>query len=116
MNVKKKKIRSFEELEYFENKYNVSFPRKWKTKFKIKKRKVRNNELWKDYCIAFYAWHRLFDVYYEISELRKELVKASVHVYNELEKNPKNKYLKKLLTSIIKLLFISRKFISTKLE
>ena len=33
----KKKIETFEELESFLNKHNISYPKEWKSKFKKKK-------------------------------------------------------------------------------
>ena len=57
----KKKIETFEELESFLNKHNLSIPKEWKSKFKKIKRKPKKSTEWKDCRFCHYAATRVVD-------------------------------------------------------
>ena len=57
----KKKIETFEELESFLNKHNLSIPKEWKSKFKKIKRKPKKSTEWKDCRFCHYAATRVLD-------------------------------------------------------
>ena len=55
----KKEITNFEDLENLLKKYNVSYPKVWKSKFIKKTRKERDESKWKDCRICLYAAERV---------------------------------------------------------
>ena len=108
MNVNKKKIQTFEELEYFLNKSSVSFPKEWRAKFSIKKRKARPDEIWKDYRIFIYSRNRLeVCEAYMSKNYGRQLVNAMKLVHDKSSiselspENPKYKIYKELYYKLL---------------
>ena len=80
----KQALKNVEDLEKYLNKNNIQFPKEWKKKLTIKKRKTRDDSEWKDFRMCYYAISRVVEI--------------SNFIFNEEIKNTK-----KILERILKI-------------
>ena len=90
----KKKIETFDELESFLSKHNLSYPKTWKSKFKKIKRKDRSSSTWKDCRTCLYAAERIVHC---ILPIHKDMLSTGKKILDKIEKIGGQK-LKKLMS------------------
>ena len=89
----KKEIQNFEELESFLKKHNYTYPKIWKSKLKIVKRKDRNSSTWKDCRMSLYGSGRTSHC---LITIMKNMTATGEKINEKIEKIGAKKFLKLL--------------------
>ena len=94
----KKEIQNFEELESFLKKHNYTYPKIWKSKLKIVKRKDRNSSTWKDCRMSLYGSGRTSHC---LITIMKNMTATGEKINEKIEKIGAKKILKIIIKILI---------------